>query len=78
MDNPHSVIPQFPHCDALVLHSPKTCEFCDMHPDWQELRKLWGINFTGGTDPALAQCPAEKRRALATINKWPGNRPEGS
>lgn len=38
---------RFPHCDQRVLHAPGECEFCDMNPMWQELRKAWGIAFTG-------------------------------
>ena len=39
--------PQFPHCDSRILHRPSECEFCDQHPEWQALRKAWGIAFTG-------------------------------
>ncbi len=68
-------IPQFPHCDAKVLHAPNICEFCDRHPDWQELRILWGIAFTGENLPDLIPCPSERDRPLNNINRWPGNRP---
>ncbi|HET6372995.1 MAG TPA: hypothetical protein VFG76_06795 [Candidatus Polarisedimenticolia bacterium] len=71
------VIRQFPHCDALVLHAPGACPYCDRHPDWQQLRQMWGINFTGEHDSSKIACPAERRRSLDTINRWPGNRPEG-
>jgi hypothetical protein len=37
----------FPHCDSRILHAPKSCDTCDMYPHYQELRKSWGINFTG-------------------------------
>lgn len=67
-------IPQFPHCDANVLHAPGKCEYCDAHPDWQELRTLWGINFTGETDPMKHPCPSLRYRSLDTIERWPGNR----
>ena len=41
-------IDRYPHCDSRILHGPQDgCEFCDAHPDWQELRKAWGIAFTG-------------------------------
>lgn len=40
-------IPTFPHCDQRVLHAPGECEFCDACPEWQALRKAWGIAFTG-------------------------------
>jgi hypothetical protein len=68
-------IKQFPHCDARVLHAKGECEYCDRHPDWQELREVWKINFTGQKDPSKALCPAEKARGLDSINKWGGNRP---
>jgi len=40
-------LPRFPHCDQRILHSPGECEFCDAAPEWQQLRKAWGIAFTG-------------------------------
>jgi hypothetical protein len=64
-----------PHCDAMVLHEPLKCEFCDMHPDWQALRILWGVNFTGEHNLNKTTCPSELRRPVETINLWPGNRP---
>jgi hypothetical protein len=78
---------QFPHCDAKVLHAPGECVYCDRRPEWQELRKAWGIAFTGQKNatrkawvdgelkdvPALT-CPSEIDRPLETINAWPGNR----
>jgi hypothetical protein len=70
------VIEQFPHCDSRVLHAPGECEFCDRHPDWQELRVVWGINFTGHYVPNRQPCPAEQARPLNVINRWPGNVPE--
>jgi hypothetical protein len=66
---------QFPHCDPRVLHAPGACEFCDMHPDWQELRRMWNINFTGHYDPEKMQCPAEAERPFDVIEMWSGNRP---
>lgn len=38
---------EFPHCDQRVLHPRGACRYCDMHPEWQELREKWGIAFTG-------------------------------
>lgn len=70
-----AILGQFPHCDSRVLHRPKECEYCDDHPEWQALRILYGINFTGENDPLKSPCPAEARRAAATINKWGGNVP---
>ena len=70
----YQAIGQFPHCDALILHAPKQCAYCDEHPDWQALRVLWGINFTGEHDPAKAPCPAERLRPMQIIDHWHNNR----
>lgn len=71
---------QFPHCDELVLHAPGECEYCDRHPDWQALRELWGVAFSGH-DPQgwESPCPSEMRRPRETIILWAGNvaKPEG-
>jgi hypothetical protein len=49
-----------PHCDQRILHAPRECEFCDMHPEWQALRVLWGIAFTGYTPEGTElPCPAD-------------------
>lgn len=69
-------IHQFPHCDPKILHAPNECTYCDGHRDWQELRDVWNINFTGQHDPNKSTCPAEKARPLSTINKWSGNTPQ--
>lgn len=68
-------VPQFPHCDSAVLHAPGECEYCDKHEEWQILRHMWGINYTGHNDPTKQQCPAEKHRSLANIEAWGGNVP---
>jgi hypothetical protein len=68
-------IEQYPHCDSKVLHRPGTCTYCDEHPDWQELRVMWDINFTGENEPGKSQCPSERLRSARTIHMWPGNRP---
>ena len=66
----------FPHCDPRVLHAPSEgCEVCNMHPDWQELRVTWKINFTGGRAHNFIACPSELERPIGTINRWAGNRP---
>jgi hypothetical protein len=70
-----SAIRQFPHCDELVLHREGSCEYCDAYPEWQELRALWGINFTGESDPNKIPCPSTHRRSLNSVHAWPGNRP---
>lgn len=37
-----------PHrADRTALHAPGRCPACDEHPDWQALRILWGVPFTG-------------------------------
>jgi hypothetical protein len=64
----------YPHCDARVLHAPGQCSIRDQYAtDLQEIRQIWGINFTGESDPSKSQCPAEAARPLETINKWGGN-----
>ena len=83
-------VKQTPHCDAKVLHKQGSCQYCDMHPEWQELRQIWGIAFTGHSedtvkaydhatgvpyDRALIPCPSEWDRPVETIHDWHGNRP---
>lgn len=72
-----------PHCDPAVLHAPGICRYCDEHPDWQALRRLWGICFTGqqpviisgGTfSYELIACPSDIRRPGNAAGQWPGNR----
>jgi hypothetical protein len=71
--NVHSIIPQFPHCDARVLHAPKTCDYCDQHPEWQALRVAWGIAFTGWTpEGSELPCPADHSRG-DNHKLWGGN-----
>ena len=71
---------RYPHCDDRILHAPGECEFCDMHPDYQEARVLAGINFTGHNDPDKRPCPADKARGPQSYNRWGGNiaRPPGA
>lgn len=71
---------QTPHCDSRVLHAPGICTYCDTHPEWQELRRAWGIAYTAGAPyddfgKELLLCPSEIARPIDVINKWPGNRP---
>jgi hypothetical protein len=71
------VIQQFPHCDARVLHAPGECRFCDLHPEWQQLRKAWMIAFTGH-EPAEEElpCPADYDRPPGSVSdhrRWAGN-----
>jgi hypothetical protein len=56
-----------------------------MHPEWQELRKVWGIAFTGHsfdkqgnpfTDEqgnVVLPCPAQYNRGMTSVNGWHGN-----
>lgn len=67
---------QYPHCDASVLHAPGECEYCDRHQEWQELRKAWGIAFTGRPEEGKLPDPASLKRPVETINKWAGNQPK--
>jgi hypothetical protein len=74
------LIPQFPHCDARILHEPGDCEYCDAHPEWQELRVVWGIAFTGhkptgNTGYKQLPCPADYNRG-DKHQGWGGNRPK--
>ena len=69
------VVTQYPHCDQRILHAPNECEYCDMYPQWQQLREVWNINFTGHYDVGKAVCPAEKERGLGRVNEWSGNQP---
>lgn len=83
------LIQQFPHCDPKVLHKPGECQYCDAHPEWQELRKRWGIAYTGHSDDSveaydwqgnkiqkpLIPCPSEWDRPVEIIHRWGGNQP---
>lgn len=71
----------FPHCDPRVLHAPGECCVCDHYPHYQELRKMWGINFTGGlvfarNHTKFLPCPSDFNRGLAGAHVWGGNRPQ--
>ena len=81
--NPDELVP--PHCDPAILHAPGECKFCDELPDWQALRQLWGICYTGHT-PEIANnglvvyeqiaCPSDIRRPGGSASRWPRNRAE--
>lgn len=73
---------QAPHCDSDILHAPGECAYCDRRPEWQALRMLWGIAFTGhqpkihGSGPAAwheIACPSDIRRPGSVAARWPGN-----
>lgn len=71
----------FPHCDARILHAPGKCKYCDMHTDWQELRVVWGIAFTG--EPTSDKQPISDPADLAVMFRqrgdydiWDNNRPQ--
>jgi hypothetical protein len=65
-----------PHCDQAVLHAPGECQYCDACPEWQGLRELWGIAFTGhAPTDAQISCPSDFRRGLGEAGRWwPDNR----
>lgn len=74
---------QFPHCDALILHSPGACEFCDRHPDWQALRSGMGVAFSDTPEEMikkqnLVPCPSTHRRPAEVRDLWPGNVPSNT
>jgi hypothetical protein len=55
------------------LHAPGECRYCDEYSDWQELRLLWRINFTGEHDENKAPCPSTAFRSEDGVNRWGGN-----
>jgi hypothetical protein len=70
----------FPHCDSLILHSPGACSFCDMHPDWQELRSSQGVAFSDTPEDVIEErrlvpCPSTYRRTAELRDRWGGNVP---
>lgn len=71
----------FPHCDQRILHAPGECEYCDEHTDWQKLRQVWGIAFTGHAPDGVwikMPCPADASRPAGARNdhrRWGGNKP---
>jgi len=64
-----------PHCDQNILHSPKSCDFCDQFSARQEQRISDGVNFTGDKDPNKAPCPSEALRPTYVAHRWVGNQP---
>lgn len=67
--------PQFPHCDPRILHAPGECDVCDRYSDWQLLRQMWGIAFTGYIpENKELPCPADFARG-DSHKLWYGNRP---
>lgn len=72
--NQVNCISQFPHCDSKVLHAPGECQYCDKHPEWQQLRQVWGVAFTGyDYENDELPDPATYARGLDVVNHWPGN-----
>lgn len=70
----------FPHCDSRILHSPGTCRYCDMRPDWQALRSAQGIAFSDMSTEAalehgLVPCPSTYYRAADVRDMWGPNNP---
>lgn len=76
MREPAVVLGAIPHCDSKVLHAPGECRYCDEHEDWQALRTIWRIAFTGHP-PATGEqpCPSDAARGLHGAHCWAGNRP---
>jgi hypothetical protein len=68
---------QHPHCDALILHSPSTCEFCDFYPDRQAARTEGMTNFSNTNYAGWLPCPSTYQRDAETRDRWPGNTPRG-
>jgi hypothetical protein len=67
---------EIPHCDQRVLHAPGECAYCDAHPEWQELRQLWGIAFTNyEPEGNELPCPSDKARGTGGAHVWSGNVP---
>lgn len=62
-----------PHCDQSILHAPGKCQYCDEYPDWQEMREVQRINFTGENDADKAPCPSEAFRPAEVRDRWGGN-----
>lgn len=62
-----------PHCDSSILHPPGKCRYCDDYPDFQEMREIARINFTGEHDQDKAPCPSEYFRPDEVRDRWPGN-----
>lgn len=75
-----------PHCDQRILHAPGECWACDLYPDWQALRVLWGIAFTGqapltGVASNQLPCPADFNRppdSRSDHRQWGPNRAQGA
>lgn len=70
-----------PHCDSAILHAPGKCRYCDKYKDFQHVREVQRIAFTGspeelGTDE-LAPCPSTWFRSPEKRDRWAGNRVEG-
>lgn len=66
-----------PHCDQSVLHQPGECEYCDHYSDWQEMRLIQRINYTGHFDRDKAPCPSHFFRDPEVVETWHGNLPTG-
>jgi len=64
-----------PHCDASILHAPGACQYCDLYPAWQELRRRWRMNYTGDYDTDKAPCPSVYFREPWVRDHWGGNQP---
>jgi hypothetical protein len=66
----------FPHCDQRILHQPGECSYCDQYAEWQELRTMWGIAFTGHPETGVIPDPADTARppdSPSDHRQWGGN-----
>lgn len=65
----------FPHCDAMILHSPGACVYCDEHPTLQQSRIDGRVAFSDDKNPAagLLPCPSTLTRTAEVRDLWHGN-----
>ena len=66
----------FPHCDAMVLHKPGNCQYCDMYPMKQLDRMESNTNFSDENDSTKLPCPSTYARSAEVRDKWIGNTPK--
>lgn len=67
-----------PHCDPSILHSPKSCIYCDEYPDWQQYRILASIAFSDEqpVPDGKSPCPSSWFRSPLLRDLWSGNVPK--
>jgi len=66
-----------PHCDQSILHAPGACGHCDHYPDFQHVRTVMRIAFSGTPEETgtgdLAPCPSTWFRSPEKRDRWGGN-----